>query len=54
MKYFLAYLGSSVKTTNVSENALVRSSDLKKFRRNFFDSVMCKFMPDSFKIDRFF
>ena len=39
---------------NVSENALVRSSDVKKFNRNFFDSVMCKFTPDSFKIDRIF
>ena len=39
---------------NVSENALVRSTDVKKFKRNFFDSVMCKFTPDSFKIDRIF
>ena len=37
---------------NVSENALVRSSDVKKFKRDFFDSVMCKFTPDGFKIDR--
>ena len=40
--------------TNVSENALVRSSDLKKFKRHFFDSLMCKFTPDSFKIDRIY
>ena len=38
--------------TNVSENALVRSSDVKKFKRNFLDSVKCKFTPVSFKIDR--
>ena len=37
---------------NVSENVLVRSSDVKKFKRNFLDSDMCKFTPDSFKIDR--
>ena len=36
---------------NVSENALVRSSNVKKFKRNLFESVMCKFTPDSFKID---
>ena len=35
---------------NVSENALVRSSNVKKFKRNLFESVMCKFTPDSFKI----
>ena len=39
---------------NVSENALVRSSNVKKFKTNFFDSVMCKLTPDSFKIDRIF
>ena len=33
---------------NVSENTLVRSSDVKKFKRDFFDSVMCKFTPDGF------
>ena len=48
------YLDSSVKTTNVSEIALVHSSDVKKFRRNLLDSVTRKFMPGSFKIDRFF
>ena len=36
---------------NVSENTLVRSSDVKKFKRDFFDSVMCKFTPDGFTID---
>ena len=39
---------------NVSENVLVRSSDVKKFKRNFLDSDMCKFTPDSFKTDRIF
>ena len=43
---------NTVKLWNkVSENALVRSSNVKKFKRNLFDSVMCKFTPDSFKID---
>ena len=32
---------------NVSDNDLVRSSHVKKFKRNYFDSVMCKFTPDS-------
>ena len=40
--------------TNVSENALVRSFDVKKFNRNFFDSVKCKFTPVSFTIDRIY
>ena len=39
---------------NVSENALVHSSDVKKFKRNFFVLVISKFKPDSFKIDRIF
>ena len=38
----------------VSDNDLVRSSDAKKFKRNYFDSVISKFTPDSFKIDRIF
>ena len=38
----------------VSDNDLVRSSDAKKFKRNYFNSVICKFTPDSFKIDRIF
>ena len=39
---------------NVSDSDLVRaSSDGKKFiKRNYFDSVMCKFTPNSFKVDR--
>ena len=46
---------SAVKLwNNVSENALVRSSDVKKFKRKFFDSVMCKFTPDGFIIDRIY
>ena len=37
---------------NVSDNdQCVRSSDVKKFKRNYYDSVMCKFTPGSFKID---
>ena len=49
MKQMFVY--NTVKLwNNVSENALVRSSDVKKFKRNFFDSVICKFTPDSFKI----
>ena len=39
---------------DVTDNDLVCSSDVKKFKRNYFDSVMCKFTPDSFKIDRIF
>ena len=39
---------------NVRDNNLVRSSDVKKFKRNYYDSVMCKFTPDNFKIDRNF
>ena len=39
---------------NVSDNDLVRSSDGKKLKKKYFDSVMCKFTPDSFKIDRIF
>ena len=53
MKRMLFY--NAVKLwTNVSENALVRSFDVKKFNRNFFDSVQCKFTPVSFKIDRIY
>ena len=37
------------------DNDLVHSSDVKKkLLWNYFDSVMCKFTPDSFKIDRIF
>ena len=41
---------------NVSDNDLVRaSSDGKKFiKRNYFDTVICKFTPNSFKVDRIF
>ena len=41
---------------NVSDSDLVRaSSDGKKFiKRNYFDSVICKFTPNSFKVDRIF
>ena len=30
----------------------VRSSDVKKFKRNYFDLIMCKFTPESLRIDR--
>ena len=39
---------------NCSDNDFVRSPDVKKFKRNFSDSAMCKFKPDSFKIDGIF
>ena len=53
MKRMFFYNGVKL-WNNVSENALVHSSDVKKFKRNFFVLVMCKFKPDSFKIDRIF
>ena len=41
---------------NVSDSDLVRaSSDSKKFiKRNYFDTVICKFTPNSFKVDKIF
>ena len=39
---------------NCSDNDFVHSSDVKKFKRNYSDSAMCKFTPDSFKIDGIF
>ena len=39
---------------NISDNEFAFSTDLKKFRRNYFDCIMCKFTPDSFKTDRIF
>ena len=41
---------------NVSDSGLVQaSSDGKKFiKRNCFDSVMCIFTPNSFKVDKIF
>ena len=41
-------------TMSVRWNVLFRSSDVKQFKRNLFDSVMCKLTPDSFKIDGIF
>ena len=35
-------------------NDFVYSTNLKKFRRNYFDYIMCKFTPDSFKTDRIY
>jgi len=37
---------------NISDNDFVYSTDLKKFGRNYFDNIMRKFTPDSFKTDR--
>ena len=49
------FFPNAVKLWNVSDNDLVRSSDVKKFKRNHFDSVvMCKFTPGGFKIDIIF
>ena len=39
---------------NISENEFVYSTDLKKFRSDYFDCIMRKFTPDSFKTDRIF
>ena len=39
---------------NINDNDFVYSTDPKKFRRNYFDFVMRKFTPDSFKTDRIF
>ena len=34
---------------NISDNDFVHSTELKKFRRNYFDCIMRKFTPDSFE-----
>ena len=39
---------------NISDNEFVYSTDLKKFRSNYFDCIMRKFTPDTFKTDRIF
>ena len=39
---------------NISDNDFVYSTDLKKFRKNYFDCIMSKFTPDSFKTDSIF
>ena len=39
---------------NISDNDSVYSTDLKKFRGNYFDYIMGKFTPDSFKTDIIF
>ena len=39
---------------DVSDNDLVCSSDVKKFKRNYFNFIMCKFTSDSFRSDRVF
>ena len=46
---------NAVKLWNdVSDNDLVCSSDVKNFKRNYFNLIMCKFTPGSFRIDRIF
>jgi len=46
---------NAVKPWNdVSDNDLVCSSDVKKFKGKYFNLIMCKFTPDSFRIDRIF
>ena len=39
---------------NISDNDFVYPTDLKKFRRNYFDCIMRKFTPDSLKTDKTF
>ena len=39
---------------NISDNEFVYSTDLKKFRSNYFHCIMRKFTLDSFKTDRIF
>ena len=39
---------------NISDNDFVYSTDLKTFRRNYFDCIMRKFTLESFKTDRIF
>ena len=39
---------------NISDYDFVYSTNLKKFRRNYFDNIMCKFTPDSFKTVRIY
>ena len=39
---------------NISDYDFVYSTNLKKFRRNYFDHIMCKFTPDSFKTIRIY
>ena len=49
------FFQNAVKLWNsVSDNNFACFSDAKKFKRNYFDLIMCKFTPDSFKIDRIF
>jgi len=39
---------------NISDNDFVYSTDLKKFKSNYFDCITRKFTPDSFKTGRIF
>ena len=53
MKRILFY--DAVQLCNdVSDNDLVCSSDVKKFIKNYFDLIMCKFTPGGLKFDRIF
>lgn len=47
---------NAVKLWNVvtSNRDFVCFSSAKKFRRSYFDLIMCKFTPDTFRIDRVF
>ena len=46
---------NAVKLWNVvnSNRDFVCFSSAKKFRRSYFDLIMCKFTPDTFRIDSF-
>ena len=37
---------------NIGDNDFVYCIDPKKFRRNYLDSIMHKFTPDSYKTDK--
>ena len=53
MKQMIFY--NAVKLcNNVSDNDFVYFSDAKKFKRNYFDLIMCESTPDSFNFDRIF
>ena len=47
---------NAVKLWNVvtSNRDFVCFSSAKKFRKSYFDLIMCKFTPDTFRIDRVF
>ena len=43
---------NSMHLNAVKLRNLVWSSDIKEFKRNYFDLIMCKFTPESLRIDR--